>query len=931
MRKELEAFIEESFAGLPPSPETEQAKAQVRKQLEADAAVYRAKGMAPWAADQHAMMRFGAVAGARESVARLHRRAIRARFRRRDLHRLGTNALALVIIAGVTLLPALYAWFNIAANWDPYSNTGGIKVAVANEDAGTKLEGITTNLGNEIVTNLKGNDQIGWQFVDRYDALQGVQAGDYYAAIIIPQDFSENMVSVLKGDIHRPTIEYYINEKKNAIAPKITDKGVSAVQQEVNESFLEEVTQALVAGLNAFSDDWDGDGSSLGDRVLDRLREGDRSLGKISDALDIFQSLTSSADHLNQGIQALLPAGDSTIDQGQAAIGSLDDLLTATHTAAKEMVDSIDVILDNTMETVDLAGADAVDLLQRLENLEPDIEGTQADLRTLGSQLTTLQGDLNDAAKRLDELEDQDAVGTLADGLRQLERMLDSVQSAVNKAAQQAGDVSGQLTSIRSQLIAAGQKAQQIYEDLGDKIQALQDDDSGHSNQLTILALQQAQRAVGVVSNALSSENLPNFGQTAAEMQKQLQNIANRIGDGSTAIANLRDLVESMDGDFASFASSLRHMSDLLDTAKSLLNRADHALEQGKDVPKGLADQMSALITQIDTSVATARAAGKAAEPAMDAAVDQAYKTLDSVSGLLTQFAGLLPQTQTVLDHMNSALASTAQALRSTKDLVEAAREDLQDIIGDLEDLTASERIQELKDLLKSDASTVSEFMASPVQVETNSLYAVSNYGSAMAPFYSVLACWVGGIVLVAILKVAVDEDEEIYGLKPYECYLGRYLLFLMLAVAQGIIICLGDLFFLGVQCTNIPLFLLSGVVSSLVFSLLIYTLTVSFGDVGKAMAVILLVIQIAGSGGTFPIEVTPAFFQKVNPILPFTHAINAMREIVAGQYGVDYWLDLLKLLVFIPLALLLGLVLRKPLIRMNEFFEERLNSTKLM
>ena len=849
----------------------------------------------------------------------------------RDLHRLGTNALALVIIAGVTLLPALYAWFNIAANWDPYSNTGGIKVAVANEDAGTTLEGITTNLGNEIVTNLKGNDQIGWQFVERYDALQGVQAGDYYAAIIIPQDFSENMVSVLKGDIHRPTIEYYINEKKNAIAPKITDKGVSAVQQEVNESFLEEVTQALVAGLNAFSDDWEGDGNSLGDRVLDRLREGDRSLGKISDALDIFQSLTNSADHLNQGIQALLPAGDSTIDQGQVAIGSLDDLISATHTAAKEMVDSIDVILDNTMETVDLAGADAVDLLQRLENLEPDIEGTQEDLRTLGSQLTTLQSDLTDAAERLDELEDQDAVGTIADSLRQLERTLDSVQSAVNKAAQQAGNVSGQLTSIRNQLVAAGQKAQQIYQDLGDRIQNLQDDDSGYTNPLTIAALQQAQKAVGAVANALSSENLPNFGQTAAEMQKQLQSIASRIGEGSTAVANLRDLVESMDGDFASFASSLRHMSDLLDTAKSLLSHADNALEQGKDVPKGLADQMSNLITQIDTSVATARAAGKAAEPAMDTAVDQAYKTLDSVSGLLTQFAGLLPQTQTVLDHMNSALASTAQALNSTKDLVEAAREDLQDIISDLEDLTASERIQELKDLLKSDANTVSEFMASPVQVETNSLYAVSNYGSAMAPFYSVLACWVGGIVLVAILKVAVDEDDEIYGLKPYERYLGRYLLFLLLAVIQGIIICLGDLFFLGVQCTNIPLFVLSGVVSSLVFSLIIYTLTVSFGDVGKAMAVILLVIQIAGSGGTFPIEVTPAFFQKVNPILPFTHAINAMREIVAGQYGADYWLDLLKLLVFIPLALLLGLVLRKPLIRMNEFFEGRLNSTKLM
>lgn len=847
---------------------------------------------------------------------------------RRDLRRLGTNALALVIIAGVTLLPALYAWFNIAANWDPYANTGGIKVAVANEDAGTQLEGIATNLGNEIITNLKGNDQIGWQFVARYEALQGVQAGEYYAAIIIPQDFSENMVSVLKGDIHRPTIEYYINEKKNAIAPKITDKGVSAVQQQVNESFLEEVTQALVAGLNAFSDDWNGDDNSLGDRVLDRLREGDRSLGKISDALDIFRGLTQSADHLNQGIQALLPAGDSTVGQGQVAIGSLDDLLTATHTAAKEMVDSIDVILDNTMETVDLAGADAVDLLQRLENLEPDIEGTQADLRTLSSQLTTLQGDLSDAAKRLDELEDQNAVGTLANGLRQLERTLDSLQSAANKAAQQAGNTAGQLTNLRNQLLAAGQQAQQLYQQLGERIQELQDNDA---NPVTVAVLQQAQRAVGVVANALSSQNLPNFGQTAAELQKQLQSVADRLGDGSGAVADLRDLVESMDGDFASFAGSLRHLSDLLDTAKSLLTHADNALEQGKDVPKGLADRMSSLITQIDTSVATARAAGKAAESAMDTAVDEAYKTLNSVSALLTQFSGLLPQTQTVLDHMNSALLSTTQALTSTKDLVEAAREDLQDIIGDLEDLTASERIQELKDLLKSDASTVSQFMASPVQVETNSLYAVSNYGSAMAPFYSVLACWVGGIVLVAILKVAVDEDDEVYGLKPYERYLGRYLLFLLLAVVQGVIICLGDLFFLGVQCTNMPLFILSGVVSSLVFSLIIYTLTVSFGDVGKAMAVILLVIQIAGSGGTFPIEVTPAFFQKVNPILPFTHAINAMREIVAGQYGLDYWFDLLRLLVFIPLALLLGLVLRKPLIRMNEFFEERLNSTKLM
>lgn len=153
----------------------------------------------------------------------------------------------------------------------------------------------------------------------------------------------------------------------------------------------------------------------------------------------------------------------------------------------------------------------------------------------------------------------------------------------------------------------------------------------------------------------------------------------------------------------------------------------------------------------------------------------------------------------------------------------------------------------------------------------------------------------------------------------------------LIFGLIQSTIISLGDIYFLGVQCTSIPLFLLGGWISSFVFTLIIYTLTVSFGDIGKALAVVLLVIQIAGSGGTFPIEVTPEFFQRVYPFLPFTHAINAMREIIAGQYGMNYWLDLLKLLIFVPLALLVGLVLRKPLIRINAFFQDRLESTHLM
>ena len=222
-------------------------------------------------------------------------------------------------------------------------------------------------------------------------------------------------------------------------------------------------------------------------------------------------------------------------------------------------------------------------------------------------------------------------------------------------------------------------------------------------------------------------------------------------------------------------------------------------------------------------------------------------------------------------------------------------------------------------------------FMASPVQLETNQLYPIENYGSAMAPFYSTLAIWVGGIVLVAIMKVTVDEDKRLGNIKPYQAYIGRYLLFMLLGLVQATIICLGDLYFLKIQCLHPMLFMISGWISSLVFTNIIYTLTVSFGDIGKALSVIILVIQIAGSSGTFPIEVTPKFFQNVYPFLPFTYAINAMRETIAGFYGNQYLIYLLQVLAFLPFALLLGLVLRRPLIKFNRFFDERLEDTHLM
>ena len=164
----------------------------------------------------------------------------------RDLKRILKNPVALVVTLGVAIIPSLYAWCNIIANWDPYSNTGNIQVAVANEDTGTDSQLVGhLDAGKQTVAKLKTNDQLGWRFVDKSQAIEGVHSGAYYAAIVLPKDFSKTLLDAISGGKTRPEVTYYVNEKKNAIAPKITDTGASTIDRQINAAFVSSVAQAV--------------------------------------------------------------------------------------------------------------------------------------------------------------------------------------------------------------------------------------------------------------------------------------------------------------------------------------------------------------------------------------------------------------------------------------------------------------------------------------------------------------------------------------------------------------------------------------------------------------------------------------------------------------------------------------------------------------
>ena len=160
---------------------------------------------------------------------------------REDVKRLGTNVVTGIIVLGLVLLPSLFSWYNVIACWDVFGNTGNLSVAVANTDEGYKsdLVPLEINVGEQVVSELRANDQLNWQFVSEEEAVNGVRSGAYYAAVVIPQSFSKDMLTFYSDDVEHAKIVYYTNEKKSAIAPKVTDQGADQVSYQVNEVFTE--------------------------------------------------------------------------------------------------------------------------------------------------------------------------------------------------------------------------------------------------------------------------------------------------------------------------------------------------------------------------------------------------------------------------------------------------------------------------------------------------------------------------------------------------------------------------------------------------------------------------------------------------------------------------------------------------------------------
>ena len=672
-----------------------------------------------------------------------------------------------IIIIGLIVLPSMYAWPNILSSWDPYSHTNNLKVAVISEDEGATVEGKNVNLGESLITNLKGNKNLDWQFVSsKQQAEDGVKIGDYYASIVIPKSFSSDITSITRGELKKATIEYSVNEKINAISPKITNSGASALANTIGKNFVEVANGVIFEKLH-----------EAGIKYEENLPTLEKIKGEIFKINDNFTNYENS---LNELI--------GKVDRGYNVLN----------------------IIQRTLPEIDKAATNSIMLANKTDVTITDIEGFNE--KIIGAIREHLEDVLNISSE-------------IIDVAKVIQNKTDSVE-----------DVKTNMKVLDSRL-------EVVYKKL-DVVKNIFEYFNSLSNQNIF------KNQLNVIENIES--NVSKLRSINEEIYKNIDYYDNISDDKKEEFIKFSQRINK---DVTEFNSKLN--SDIAPQLQQVLSRVDNKVQD-----------ISEIIS-----------AAQAELPSVNKQISETEEKIQTAYGKLLKLQSEMPIIKSKVQELVNQIKKSEGVDSST-----------------------------LFNFLKVDYKQQAEFFANPVQLKENQLYHIKNYGSAMTPFYTVLSIWVGALLMSSLLTTKVEDEENKY--KPYQKYFGRGLLFMIISLLQTLIITLGDMYLLGTQANSPYRFVIYALLISLLFSAIIYTTVCLLGNVGKAVCIILLVLQIGSSGGTFPIQMTSSFFQTLYPKVPFTYSIGLLREAVGGVYIPAVNRDMKILLTYLVITLVGGAIL---------------------
>lgn len=886
-----------------------------------------------------------------------------------DLKNIRRTPSFIILLLGLSILPSFYAWFNLRSSWDPYSNTKHLQVAVINNDTGAEVKGKSINVGNQLVKTLRHNDKFNWQFTEDLKAADHkLRMGEYYAIIHIPKNFSQDMTSIFHKAPKRAHIDYKVNQKINAIAPKMTTAGATAITESLSEKFVETATKALLEESNRV-------GMKIEDKIplyhkienavfdaeraipdMERFKNAvtkiDAHQGDISKYADEFYALSTYRDKLNGGAEKIITANQHTSDinaLGQMIV-RLNDNLPHIESALQK-ANTVEQKFPKINEAVS-KGISATDkakvILNTSQNALPKVQdkiNKAQDITTKGqdklnnklntTDITPAYTALHDGLDALRNLTDEEANATLdtLDKLNTLAKQNPSASEILTKNLNIYQDNINQTIRFNNEIISI---MKQVKE-LGLDTSAITSEFKAVNNALTHLNQQLALAA----KQSGNNQSVTIDTQVLSDAQQALQHLS------EFSQHNMKDILEAglstLNGDLDTIAQKLNTASNFADKVDGILSEATRVTNEANTTLNQINQQLPALEERFSEVNHIAQANYPKFRDKISKASTFVQTDLPSVLNDLSKLSSFaenrLPDVLNKYDKTAHLLKNNLPgAQNGIHELAQFARDDLPGIEQDikkaankLRDFDDKDTLNKLVKLLKNDMKDQSDYFAKPIQLDETQVFPIPNYGSASTPFYTALALWVGALLCGNLLTTELKDKSIRDQFSLREIYLGRMILFLLISIAQAIIVVLGNLFILDAYAKHPVYNVLFAILVGLAFTVIVYTLVSLLGNIGKALAIIIMVLQIAGGGGTFPVQVTPMFFQRIHPFLPFTYAVDLLREAVGGITPELVWMKFGMLYVISGLIFIFGLAMKPKFEPIKKGFYARSQASNLV
>ncbi|MGL5685705.1 MAG: YhgE/Pip family protein [Vagococcus fluvialis] len=849
---------------------------------------------------------------------------------RLDWTRIFKNKLTFVLMIALMFIPSLYAWFNIAALWDPYSNTGDIKIAVYSDDQTATVMDEEVNIGDTILENLKDNDSLGWQFVDSKEELdKGVRSGKYYAGIYLPKTFSENLLSFVKGDIKNPEIEYSVNQKINAIAPKISDKGAGTIKDTISDEFVATVSKTLMEVLNEVGFNLDSNLPSIKkitskiltvndhlgdiDGYTKEVLELNKKMPEFKNKLKAANEFVGMIPEVNQMTGKVLELNKKMpeIEQYGGLVYQVQGKIPEIQDAGRQ-INKIDNDFGDVVQMMDDAIVEAkkgLGIIQDAQKVLPEV-----------NELTkTVNGMIPGLKESIKEI--QDALPTIAKGVDESIEIIKTVTLETQKITEalvkeiedhELSDT--QKEAIKAKLVTLSDKLGAQSDMIQGVIELLQNLQSiTGSNQLdgAISQLQQVKNAVDQMQYDVN--NILNNWGAISNSTAELKNALNRINEEANTIFNL---VNSID------TNAIQNNVDaLLKDVQKALTEAGNIT--GSIVDDNLIGRVDELMTSTSKTINQAIAFLESYQkelPAIHKDIHAANELLNGNMNLIINginggadfftndfpllknkmnqaanfiqkdLPGVETDIQNTMKMVNEKAPEFEKAMTAAVDLINNDWPNIKNGIVKASDLIKKGEedldLEELVKYLKNDANKESDFISNPVKLKQSDVYPVPNYGSASTPFYTALCLWVGAVLFssIASTKFHLNSKQQEKYTKRQQ-FLARMMTYLTVGFFQALIVVLGNQWLLGSYTKNPIWNIIFALIIDLAFMMMVYVLVALFDNLGKGIAIIILVLSISAGGGNFPIEMSGPFFRAIHPYIPFTHAVNLLRESVGGIY----------------------------------------------